>query len=522
MTGILARPSEIAALADALHAAGSVRVPLDQLWGLWTTAAPRLAGDPDQAATLSAALDHLASQGVLELPATAWDTSTTPPLPRFIRIPAARQATRDREWMRFPWRYELGWVASLPTLSDARLRDLIAINDWLVRTAGGRVPVVPVRYRSAEIFGDEKCLDGMARTNLFGPGRLSLDMLACVRKPAPLPAAAIGAGPDVLVVENSDPYWVAIEVLGREVNHPIGIVAWGCGKAFPSQVAALATDVAGHGPVTGRVWYWGDLDPAGLRIAEDAAAAANAAAVPQILPATGLWKAMGNRPVQDEGKVDWSTEPGRDWLGAQLWDQLTHIRTASGRVAQESVPPEIIASWASGIGKTPLPYNAETVDEVSPRVVAADIVKEKVIRSVGLVRARDRFLLEQAAHERSVTHKLAEYFQHEFPDYNVDCEYNRHGLATKVLPRECEERAQDFVYPDIVVHVRGNDDCNLLVIEAKLGSHAVAPECDATKLKEFTKPNGEYHYQLGLFIGFDKLRDTHLVWYKDGQVETAG
>lgn len=349
MTTIPPRPAEISALADALHAAGSVRVPLDHLWALWTTAAPRLAGDPSQAEALSAALDDLADQGTLELPATAWDTSTTPPLPRFIRIPAARRETRDREWMRFPWRHELGWVASLPTLSGTRLHDLIAIHDWLVRTAGGRVPVVPMRYRSAEVFGDEKCLDGIARTNLFGPGRLSLDMLACVRKPAPLPAIAIGAGPDVLVVENSDPYWVATEVLGREDHHPVGTVAWGCGKAFPSQVAALSTDVAGHGPVTGRVWYWGDLDPPGLRIAEDAAAAATAAAVPQILPATGLWKAMGNRPVQDTGKVDWPTGMGRHWLGAQLWDELTHIRAAKGRVAQESVPPGIIATWASEI-----------------------------------------------------------------------------------------------------------------------------------------------------------------------------
>ncbi len=346
MTTLSAWPAEIDALADALRAAGPVRIRLDDLWALWVTAAPRLAGDPAQAAALAAALRELADQGVVELPAKAWDTSMTPPLPRSVRIPAARQTARDRAWMRFLWRHELGWVASLPTLSDARLRDLIAINDWLARTTSGKVPVVPLRYRSAEIFGDEKRLDGMSRTSLFGPGRLSLHMLACRRIPAPLPAMVIGAGPDVLVVENSDTYWVAAETLSHLRNHPVGVLAWGCGKAFPSQVATLGVDVAGRGPATGRVWYWGDLDPPGLLIAAEAAAAATAAAASRILPATGLWAAMANCPVQEPRSIDWSSAPGQRWLGAQLWDQLAHVRRANGRVAQESVPAEMIAAWA--------------------------------------------------------------------------------------------------------------------------------------------------------------------------------
>lgn len=349
MTTLPAWPGEIEALAGALRAAGLVRIRLDDLWALWVTAAPRLAGAPTQAAALAAALRELADQGAVELPAKAWDTSTTPPLPRSVLIPAARHTPRNRAWMSFPWRYELGWVASLPALSDARLRDLIAINDWLARTNGGSVPVVPLRYRSAEIFGDEKCLDGMSRTSLFGPGRLSLDLLACRRIPAPVPAMVIGAGPDVLVVENSDTYWVAAEILGHRSNHPVGVLAWGCGKAFPSQVATLGVDVAGRGPVTGRVWYWGDLDPPGLIIAADAAATASATAGPQILPATGLWAAMANFPVQEPGSIDWSAAPGRRWLGAQLWGQLARVHRASGRIAQEAVPAEMIAAWADGM-----------------------------------------------------------------------------------------------------------------------------------------------------------------------------
>jgi hypothetical protein len=145
-------------------------------------------------------------------------------------------------------------------------------------------------------------------------------------------------------------------------------------------------------------------------------------------------------------------------------------------------------------------------------------IEDKVARAVKQLRDRDRFLLKNAVHERSITHKLAEYLQQEFPTYHVDCEYNRHGLDTKVLPRECEERARKFVYPDIVVHIRGNDDRNLLIIEAKLGQSATVPVCDEAKLVEFTKREGTYHYQLGLFIAFDKMRDPQLIWYQNGCV----
>lgn len=73
------RPTEIAALANALHAVGSVRIPLGQIWTLWTAAAPRLVGHPAQAAALATALRELATTGTIELPVNAWDASTVPP-----------------------------------------------------------------------------------------------------------------------------------------------------------------------------------------------------------------------------------------------------------------------------------------------------------------------------------------------------------------------------------------------------------------------------------------------------------
>jgi hypothetical protein len=203
-----------------------------------------------------------------------------------------------------------------------------------------------MRYRSAQVFGDEKRLEAMSRTALFGPDRLSMKLLACTRIPPPLAAAEVGTGPDLLVVENSDPYWMAIEALRTDTRHSIGLVAWGAGKSFPSQIPALKVDVAGHGPIQGTVWYWGDLDPDGLAIAVEAANVATATGGPWIRPAALLWAAMADSPVQSAGSVDWPPTVGQQWLGTELYKRLEAVRRERGRVAQESVSPSVIAEWA--------------------------------------------------------------------------------------------------------------------------------------------------------------------------------
>lgn len=68
-----------------------------------------------------------------------------------------------------------------------------------------------------------------------------------------------------------------------------------------------------------------------------------------------------------------------------------------------------------------------------------------------------------------------------------------------------------------MVHLRGNDASNLLVIEAKPRKRPAVPTCDAVKLQEFTRQDGDYRYQCGLFIGFDGLRDPQLIWFQNGR-----
>jgi len=105
----------------------------------------------------------------------------------------------------------------------------------------------------------------------------------------------------------------------------------------------------------------------------------------------------------------------------------------------------------------------------------------------------DKQLLEVDANERSITHKLAEHLQHQFPDWDVDCEYNRVGALPKRLKSAVESIRTDdaegrTVYPDIIVHHRGCDD-NLLVIEAKKKS-TDHDNNDTQKLKAYKDEHG--------------------------------
>ena len=143
-------------------------------------------------------------------------------------------------------------------------------------------------------------------------------------------------------------------------------------------------------------------------------------------------------------------------------------------------------------------------------------IEQKVLIAISVLRKNDSFLLENAAHERSITHKLAEYLQFQFPECHVDCEYNLDGIETKILPRECNGENMEKVYPDIVVHIRGTTH-NLLVIEAK--SHPGIDNCDKIKLELFTTQSERYRYKYGLAIGFHGLGNPQMTWFINGNAE---
>jgi hypothetical protein len=151
-------------------------------------------------------------------------------------------------------------------------------------------------------------------------------------------------------------------------------------------------------------------------------------------------------------------------------------------------------------------------------------IRKCVVKSLAEFIEKDVFLIKMDLNERSITHKLAEHLQRNFPCFDVDCEYNKdtvEGCVKKIIsdiPKdtiEWEDTKSKTVYPDIIIHKRGKCECNILVIEAKKARNT-PHDFDKMKLIAYTK--GKLNYQFGLFLVFDmKKKQCKLTWFKDGE-----
>ncbi|MEZ8448322.1 hypothetical protein AB6C93_21015 [Vibrio splendidus] len=135
-------------------------------------------------------------------------------------------------------------------------------------------------------------------------------------------------------------------------------------------------------------------------------------------------------------------------------------------------------------------------------------VGPQVINALQCFIENDSYLLRVNANERSLTHRIGMYLQAEFSNYHVDCEYNRDDHEPKELYIGTEDTdVYDdnamTVYPDIIVHRRGSNDHNLLVIEFKKTSSKVNSNKDIVKLNAYKR---DLNYTHALFI---ELGTTH-------------
>lgn len=166
----------------------------------------------------------------------------------------------------------------------------------------------------------------------------------------------------------------------------------------------------------------------------------------------------------------------------------------------------------------------------------------RIKRGLNKLFENDSWLIKHDLSEQCISHKLAEYIQFEFSQYNVDCEYNGNidneggrkriivikeqlkalGLLNKNeenLPYNLLERA---VFPDIIVHKRGTNKNNLCVLEVKKTTSRIPFDYDKIKLSSYTTNyyENDLKYDLGIFMLIETGNDNRkydLLFFKDGE-----
>lgn len=122
----------------------------------------------------------------------------------------------------------------------------------------------------------------------------------------------------------------------------------------------------------------------------------------------------------------------------------------------------------------------------------------------------DGYILREDLNECTINHRIACHLQDQFPEWHVDCEYNRDGNRVKELelPRNSvswHDTEAKSVFPDIIIHRRGPDGPNLLVIEVKKTSNRSDTGHDYNKLFQYRDVFG---YKRALFLRIGTGNDT--------------
>jgi len=256
----------LAALKSASE--GRAKLKLGVVQAEFLKVFPHLQGTADRRNRLRTMLDELAAAGAVRLPADehdGWERAPTPSLPKWIIFARILPPQKERfEYRSFPWVPELAFVASLRGLRHPD--ELRRIHEFL--KSGGRLrPIVPVKERSYELFGDEKRLDSLQNSQLCLEGRLTFEILRCKQVPASLSCvpAARDAKEPWLILENESTFHSFCRLI-RFINRHKGIVL-GSGIAVLRGTEFLAGLLHPTSDEQAKQFlYFGDLDRDGIQI----------------------------------------------------------------------------------------------------------------------------------------------------------------------------------------------------------------------------------------------------------------
>jgi hypothetical protein len=337
-------------LEQILLAGRMVRIPAQKLWCALAEVFPHRTPGPAERQLLLEALKIIETRGKIRLPPEGgrrWDRSIEPAVPTSVDAVRVQSTVPSISWRAFPWHPQLQWVVQCRSLSSQQVEFLRRVHEGLVN--GTFRESAPFKYRSLQLTGDEKMLASLATTSLFGPSRLSLELLACLPDALPLAWEAVGDGDRMVIFENAGPFAVARRVLGALVTPAYDLIAYGGGRSVLAALGYIKTIERR----IGSIHYVGDLDHAGLDIASNARRCCKELGLPTLQPATELHMRMLSAAEAFGHPLGWPA-PERvlqanrkgilDVLSPETHERVEAILIAGHRIPEEVLGPDELRS----------------------------------------------------------------------------------------------------------------------------------------------------------------------------------
>jgi hypothetical protein len=312
-----------------------VRVPIDAAWRTFQQMYPKIAVSADARIRLMEIFNQLTAESKIQLPVgkRGWDRTAKTAIPLWVEIYREKKDAGSPRMNEIVWPPELQFAATLE--SRIHQETLLQIRDWLA--GGGRkASLAPLKERSASIFGDEKRLDKLMKTELFGPGALTLELLHCYPiYPDLVWEKGNAEAPAILIIENSNTYhsfcrWNDVSRHYAACIYGNGFMIHHTCKELPKILQATNSEA--------KLEYFGDLDATGIRIPLYLGTLLKA----RVLPAESWYEVLVTHFEQTDKKPV-KASPGAwkanelAWFSEPLRSRVEQIFRSGYRLAQEFV-----------------------------------------------------------------------------------------------------------------------------------------------------------------------------------------
>lgn len=141
----------------------------------------------------------------------------------------------------------------------------------------------------------------------------------------------------------------------------------------------------------------------------------------------------------------------------------------------------------------------KNLSQIKAELPSIERLKSEVSEAVRRLLEKDSLLIEKQLHEMTLSFRLGFYLAEVFePEFDVDCEYNRELDNPKRRDNLMDSNSHR---PDVIVHKRGDNSSNLIVIEIKKTFNRKDALDEKKHIEEWMA--AERFYRLGVRVAFE-------------------